>query len=278
MALDQTTNNLSAQQDQRKGYNGISLTNFTNTSEPQVSEGSVIEINGAIYKAASDQSISGWGAIGNGNNVYIYAAGGGGATSALSFSTTAPTWDDDAQGYYNGQDRAIAGLYKTDATTYSDKYIFGDLKYPWQYFSCSSVNTTAMTAATDTKQTIDAIDYSNMLGASLSSSVISLLAGRYRINGWVTIAPTGIAAGASMTCRCQVRDTTGASDLLVGQYNLQTNGTAITTVLHTPVHISGYFSLSVTSNIEIQAQASVATSVNNYGTFAKALNIEIWRL
>lgn len=102
-----------------KGINRISLTNFGNTSEPKIAAGSVIEHNGTAFEASIDEAGTGWGGIGDGNAVYMYIDTSGNFT----YSITAPTWDTSKQGYYNGTDRCFGGVYRTNATTYTDKYL-----------------------------------------------------------------------------------------------------------------------------------------------------------
>jgi hypothetical protein len=120
VALTQVTDAVERLEKTYEGYNGVSLTNFALTTEPEIANGSVVEIGGAIWEASGgNESITGWAGIGNGNDVYIYVDAAGAAT----FSTTAPTWDTAKQGWYNGTDRAVAGLYKVDAATYADKYM-----------------------------------------------------------------------------------------------------------------------------------------------------------
>jgi len=84
LTLDQT----------RKGLHQVSLTNYDNTSLPAVAAGSVIEVNGALYKFTSEEAISGSPSDGT---VYVYIDP---ATITAVFTNTAPTWSDSKQGYY----------------------------------------------------------------------------------------------------------------------------------------------------------------------------------
>jgi len=105
---------------QRLGYQAISLTNFDNDSEPQVCAGSTIEIAGALFEFTSNESITGWGAIGNNNDVYIKCVVSGTSVTA-EFTTAAPTWSESKQGWYVGLDRYIGGLYKDASGNYTKK-------------------------------------------------------------------------------------------------------------------------------------------------------------
>jgi len=84
LTLDQT----------RKGLHQVSLTNYDNTSLPAIAAGSVIEVNGALYKFTSEEAITGSPSDGT---VYIYIDP---ATITAVFTNTAPTWSDSKQGWY----------------------------------------------------------------------------------------------------------------------------------------------------------------------------------
>jgi len=108
---------------QRLGYQAISLTNFDNDSEPQVCAGSTIEIAGALFEFTSNESITGWGAIGNNNDVYIKCVVAGTSVTA-EFTTAPPTWSTSKQGWYDSLDRYIGGCYKDGSGNYTKKYLF----------------------------------------------------------------------------------------------------------------------------------------------------------
>ena len=56
---------------QRRGYNGISLTNYDNNSLPAIAAGSYFEISGALYGFESEEAITGTPSSGNTNYIYI---------------------------------------------------------------------------------------------------------------------------------------------------------------------------------------------------------------
>jgi len=114
---------------QRQGYQGISLTNFDNDNEPQIAAGSVVEIGGALFHFTAPESITGWGAIGNDNDVYIKLVVSGFSVTA-EFTTAAPTWDTAKQGWYVGLQRYIGGLYKDAGGDYTAKYLFDPRSRP----------------------------------------------------------------------------------------------------------------------------------------------------
>lgn len=113
----------SAVEKQRLGYQAISLTNFGNTSEPQIAAGSKVEIGSSLFEFTALESITGWSGIAVSSNVYIKLTVSGSSVTA-SFTTTAPTWDTAKQGWYSGSDRYIGGLWKDSAGNYSRKWIY----------------------------------------------------------------------------------------------------------------------------------------------------------
>lgn len=122
MSLTQVTTDINQLQKQRFGYMAVSLTNYDNDNEPQIAQGSKLEIGGALYEAEANESITGWGGIGASNTVYIKVVA---ATATVEFTTDAPTWSTSKQGYYGTGgavlDRYIAGLYKDAGGDYTYK-------------------------------------------------------------------------------------------------------------------------------------------------------------
>ena len=124
MALAQETVVATQVEVQRYGYQAVSLTNFTSdTLEPALAAGSRLEIGGALFVAAGNESITGWSGIAVSSDVYIKLTVSG-ASATASFTTTAPTWSTSAQGWYSGSDRYIGGLYKDGSGNYAQKWLY----------------------------------------------------------------------------------------------------------------------------------------------------------
>lgn len=115
---------------QRTGYQSISLTNFGNDNEPEIAAGSICEIGGSVAKFDINEAITGWGVIGNDNDVYIKLVPAAPLVTA-EFTTVAPTWSDAKQGWYgagaSATHRYIGGLYKNAGGNYTNKYVFASL-------------------------------------------------------------------------------------------------------------------------------------------------------
>ncbi|MDR3342565.1 MAG: hypothetical protein LBT14_07235 [Treponema sp.] len=101
------------------GYINIGLTNIDNTSAPQIMDGSVIEVNGAVYKCNGNESIAGTPTNNQVNYIYIVPNG---TTASFSYSSTAPTWNPAKGSWYNGNNRAIGKLFYT-SSQYNGKVI-----------------------------------------------------------------------------------------------------------------------------------------------------------
>jgi hypothetical protein len=127
MAGTQITIGINQVESQRLGYQAISLSNLDSTDEPQILAGSKVEVGDALFSFDSNESISGWGAISNGNVVYIKLVVSGSNLTA-EFTDTAPTWNTAKQGWYDSDDRYIAKLYKNSSTVYPRKEMLDDLE------------------------------------------------------------------------------------------------------------------------------------------------------
>lgn len=171
-----------------RGMLALSLTNYDNDSEPQIAAGSIVEIGDAIFQFTAAESITGWGSIGNNNDVYIKLVVAGTAVTA-EFTTAAPTWDLAKQGWYGtggaALHRHVAKLYKDGAGAYTLKRMLTRRR---EYIETADI---AALAVTNEKVAADAITDAQIdktLGA-WQSQVIGAGA------GWVV--PAGIYIFAS---------------------------------------------------------------------------------
>jgi hypothetical protein len=111
---------------QRLGFIALSLTNYDSNSEPQIAAGSVVEISGSLFKFDSNDSIGGTPTTGQMNYIMLEVSGSGDEqTASGSWTTTAPTWNDGKQGWYEatGNKRYVAGCCY-DGTNYRHKFLF----------------------------------------------------------------------------------------------------------------------------------------------------------
>ena len=114
------SNFLTTIEKQRKGYNGISLTNYDNSSLPAIAAGSYVEISGAFYGFSSEEAIGGTPTSGSTNYIYIDPS-----TVTATWTTTAPTWSTAKNGVYDAGEtnRYIGGCYY-DGTNYTGKWVY----------------------------------------------------------------------------------------------------------------------------------------------------------
>ena len=80
----------------RMGLHKVSLTQLGTTTRPEISSGSAIEINGALFIFATDEFISGTPSTGD---TYIKLTPAGSSVTA-AFTNTAPTWSTEKYGWY----------------------------------------------------------------------------------------------------------------------------------------------------------------------------------
>lgn len=103
-----------------KGKNDITLSNYSNELEPDVKVGSVFDNNGAIFVIdGSDITPEDYGTISVSTVFYLYYNAG---TNLFEYSETIPTWDDEKQGYYNINNRALFSMFKdSGGSLYQEK-------------------------------------------------------------------------------------------------------------------------------------------------------------
>ncbi len=111
------TDDIDIRKDWIVGHNDVGLTNFTNSSVPQLAQGSKTEIGGAYFVAGSDQTPTGSIIDTDINYIYIETDGD------VKWGNTDPTWDTTKYGWYNGTDKAVAGLYR-DGSNYINKFLY----------------------------------------------------------------------------------------------------------------------------------------------------------
>ena len=128
MSVSVQTQTVAASILNRKGYIAISLDSWSDSNEPTITEGSIFECGGSIYSCNADEDIDpggAWAGIGNDTLTYVYFN-----PNSLIFviTTTAPTWDDQQQGYYDATNthRYLLTIYKDGSGNYTQKTIILD--------------------------------------------------------------------------------------------------------------------------------------------------------
>jgi hypothetical protein len=115
-----------------KGFQAISLTEYNTSAAASIAAGSVVEIAGAYFTFLTDEAINAasWTAIVTGTTAYITLTASGAPPAQIvdvAYTATAPVWRDDLQGWYASAAsnvRVIGSVYKAEATSYTEKYIF----------------------------------------------------------------------------------------------------------------------------------------------------------
>ena len=124
------TNILARLEKTYKGYEGVSLTNWAaaNTDRPEIAAGSVIEIDGAPFEYATDDTIADEGGLTDGWCYVKHVVSGDTVTATLT--NTFGTWDTAKQGFYDGSGNrfSLFAMYRSGAITkiYTEKHILGN--------------------------------------------------------------------------------------------------------------------------------------------------------
>lgn len=104
------------------GYNFAQFSAMDTDAAPQVLAGSRFEINGSFYQCVSNESITGTPAANVVN--YVYAIPNGSSCS-FQYSATAPTFQPQKGGWYNGNNRALLKFTYTNSA-YRNKEMMRD--------------------------------------------------------------------------------------------------------------------------------------------------------
>ena len=108
---------------QRIGYFAADFTQYTTTTVPKVASGSKIEVNGALYKFDSDETITGTPSDGN---TWVKVIPAGDSITAV-FTNTEPVWSSSKHGWYGeagSENHRYIGSMIKDSTEYRNKVVY----------------------------------------------------------------------------------------------------------------------------------------------------------
>jgi hypothetical protein len=119
---------ISQLQEQRKGFEAISITNFdtVDTTAPQIALGSRIEIAGSVVQFTANETLLGFAGLGAGV-CYAYIDG---VALTANWTATAPTWSTEKQGYYDatGANRYFMRCVKDAGGNYLQKALYTNIR------------------------------------------------------------------------------------------------------------------------------------------------------
>ena len=121
------------------------------------------------------------------------------------------------------------------------------------------------TSGSYVKRTLNTTVVNNITGCSIASSVITLPAGTY------SVFATSPAFSVDDN-KCRLRNTTAGTDLAIGNSSYTTGGTAVT-ILST---IQRYFTLTGSTNIELQHRCATTKASNGFGVQSSFGDSEIY--
>ena len=105
-----------------KGYQGVSLTNFTTSALSAIAAGSTVEIANAFFIFSTEESVTGFSVITTATSAFLALTPSGTAGSQIvnaAWTSTAPVWSTSKQGYYASAasvTRVVATGLKTGTT------------------------------------------------------------------------------------------------------------------------------------------------------------------
>jgi hypothetical protein len=122
------TNLISILDATRVGYSAVSLTNISTTSAPLIASGSICGIGGSLYRFSSEESISTTNVTSTSNCTYYIELVASSSIVNARYSTIAPVWRSDYQGWYESTSLVYRTVAQTSfyASAYYTKTIFNN--------------------------------------------------------------------------------------------------------------------------------------------------------
>lgn len=225
--------------DNLHGFMALSLTEYNTSAAAAIAAGSVVEIAGAFFTFAGDETPTGWSSISTGSTAYIALTASGTAGSQIvtaSYTSTAPTWRDDLQGWYASAAssvRIVASVYKAEATSYYPKYVLD------QYQSSNHL---------DKLKVLESID-SNTVSASSSMTIAGSTVRSYKIT-----SESYLKSSASAYTFYQI--TTSSSVVTLISSYVITSGS--------PTYISPTAQVLTSGSLYLSAYPAAGTPPTNY--------------
>jgi hypothetical protein len=108
----------------RTGFMMVGINNMQNSAAPSIQNGSIFELNGALYKTTGDEGIGGNLSSGM---CYVYAVPKTGGAS-FQYSVTKPAFNTPKGGWYNGNNRAIL-QFEYASGAYNNKVMMDGFNY-----------------------------------------------------------------------------------------------------------------------------------------------------
>ncbi len=257
-----------------RGYHGVSLTNYDNASEPQVTAGSGLEVGGAFYEFTALESITGWGAIANDTDVWIKVVPASTSITA-EFVEDAPTWSTSKQGWYDGVDRYIARLYRDGSGNYTRKRMLVPLGNVRELYQLAETTTTPANTSTGwNTRGLEDEEINEIAGASLAANQITLPAGTYEVEA---VQGVGNQSGAQRFFGSRFQNITDASTPIDGiNLSLGVDGG-----FGSQIYLSGRFTIPSAKVFELQIWTNAATNQGyGFGAVApfKRADLKIWKI
>lgn len=252
-----------------KTQSDITISNYDNDAAPQVTAGSIFANNGAIFENTTLATPTNYAGISNSTIFYLYYDESEGE---FTYAETVPAWSDAKQDWYNGNDRAFFIMFKdSGGTLYENKMFIKNIpKLSKQILHIQDQKPNNTEGGTFNlgawrTRTLNTILTNNIIGASLSSDQITLLAGIYKINAR--------APGYQVTRhKAKLRNITDGTDDIIGSNAVSVsadNG-------YSDSIVRGIISIDGTKVFELQHQCESNGVTRGFGYASNFSVIEVY--
>ena len=179
---------------QRRGYHGASLTAWAGTARPSISAGSCVEIGGALIEFKADETIAGASSDGT---FYIEIDAN---NYTATFTASQPSWNDERQGFYNGNNRCLNYIVVRSGGSYY-KYSTADASYAGFDYAGNLRGNNFVTSGGDISANNFSTSNGNISASNFSTSSGDISANSFSTSGGnVSCANITSSTGVITTC------------------------------------------------------------------------------
>lgn len=236
--------------DSLSGFQAISLTEFDTSAQTAIAAGSKLEVAGAFFQFAGDEtpSASSWSVISTGATAYIQCAPSGTAGSQIltaTYTDVEPTWRDDLQGWYasaGSTTRVVASVYKNSSTSYLNKYVLAkDQEYKFSALKASSlsiISASVSSALSANSCSVASTISTNAeyISSTLSVSGLSIIEGGIKATN--TLVGSSITIGSALNVFSSFVSTIGDKIIINGGIILYPSFPTYSTTIYACSHIT----------------------------------------
>jgi len=238
------------------GHIRCSLTNYDADTAPQLAAGSTVELNGSYHYAGSNEPITGTPSSGNINYIYLDES-----AYTLSWSTTAPTWSDAKQGFYNGNDRAIGGCYY-DGTNYPLKWVYIN-HHAGPQTRYQSVSLCGYSSSAQIKPRGQDLAFQGTVGAAQFAALPVLLPDGALVTSLKTVCAAWVEGTVSVDLN---RVSSTETETAMAETTIDAAETNEDTSISTPIIDNTAYTYYIKANVDVAASMEIHNIIITYTT------------